>query len=463
MSALYVRAARLITGRGHQVIEDAAVRVEDGRITAAGRADEVPLPAGGTARVVEYPTGTVLPGLIDAHVHLTFRRGETSVEHARLVADDRALLRGVQAARLILAAGVTTVRDCGARGRLAQALRDGVRDGLIAGPRILASGPPVTTTAGHLWALGYEADTVDEARRAVRRLAKEGADFIKVCATGGGMTPGSVVGRAQYSTAELRALVDDAHRLGRPVAAHVHGTEGIARAVEAGVDTLEHVSWLDEAGRHQAFDEPVAREMARRGVFANIASSAPRDLVERGRRTNDSRDPSRTDGTDSARSEERARFAPSGTGGTPSGSVTGGAEAAPGGTGRTGEAGQPAAGGTRSALARWEHARRMRALGVPVCFSTDAIYGWWDDGHDLTYLAQALVEAGGFDSLDVVEMVTAVPARAIGWGDRLGTVEAGKLADLLVVAGNPAADVRALHAILAVYQDGVQVAGQTQA
>jgi imidazolonepropionase-like amidohydrolase len=101
----------------------------------------------------------------------------------------------------------------------------------------------------------------------------------------------------------------------------------------------------------------------------------------------------------------------------------------------------------------------MLELGVPVLFSTDAIYGWWDDGHDLSYLAQALVEVGRFPALDVLGMVTAVPARAIGWGDRLGTVTEGKLADLLVVEGNPAQDIRALHRVLAVYKEGRPVAG----
>ena len=324
------------------------------------------------------------------------------------------------------------MRDLAARGRTAQALRDAVGDGLIPGPRILASGPPITTTAGHLWALGYESDSVEQARAAVRRLVKEGADVIKVCATGGGMTPGSVVGRAQYSVEELRAVVEDAHRLGRPVAAHVHGTEGIARAVQAGVDTLEHVSWLDPSGRGHAFDEEVARRMADQGIFANIASSPTRTLVERGR--------------SAAETTSRVvRPAPpaSPTASAPSPFVE--------------QPREPDTAGTRPALARWEFARRMAALGVPVCFSTDAVYGYWDDGHDLSYLAQALVEVGEFSPLDVIRMITSGPARAIGLSDQLGTVEAGKLADLLVVSGDPTAHIRALHEVLAVYKEGVLV------
>jgi imidazolonepropionase-like amidohydrolase len=421
-SSLYIRAGRLITGRpddegdGAEVVEDAALRIEDGRIVAAGPAAQVPPPADPMVPTIDYTAYSVLPGLVDAHVHLTFRRGETSVQHATLVSDERALLRGVEAARKILAAGVTTVRDCAARGQIAQALRDGVRDGLIVGPRILASGPPVTTTTGHLWALGYEADSADECRRAVRRLVKEGADFIKVCATGGGMTPGSVVGRAQYTVEELRAVAEDAHRLGRRVAAHCHGVEGIARAVEAGVNTIEHVSWYDADGRRGAFDENVARQMAERGIFACIASSASRELVDRGT------------AAATAKSDEASGF-------------------------------RPETAGRRLSLDRWELARRAADLGVAVCFATDAIYGWWDDGHDLSYLAQALVETGEFAPGHVLRMITAIPAAAIGWEERIGTLEEGKLADLLVVEGDPTADIRALHNVIAVHQGGARIVG----
>jgi imidazolonepropionase-like amidohydrolase len=421
-NSVYIRAGRLVTGRpGHteqdaEVIEDAALRIEDGRIVAAGPAAQVPPPTDPMVPTIDYTAYSVLPGLVDAHVHLTFRRGETSVQHAIQVSDELALLRGVEAARKILAAGVTTVRDCAARGRIAQALRDGVRDGLIAGPRILASGPPITTTAGHLWALGYEADSAKECRRAVRRLVKEGADFIKVCATGGGMTPGSVVGRAQYTVEELRAVAEDAHRLSLRVAAHCHGVEGIARAVEAGVNTIEHVSWYDADGRRGAFDEQVARQMAERGIFACIASSASRELVGRG-----------TAAT-TAESDEASGF-------------------------------RPETAGRRLSLDRWELARRAAGLGVAVCFATDAIYGNWDDGHDLSYLAQALVETGEFAPGHVLRMITAIPAATIGWEDRVGTLEEGRLADLLVVDGNPTTNIRALHNVVAVHQSGNRVVG----
>ena len=408
---LYISAGWLIDGSADAAVEGAAVYVQEGRIVAAGPVQEVgPPPAG--AAVAEYPRGAILPGLIDAHVHLTMRRGETSVEHAHLVSDAVALLRGVQAAGQIVAAGVTTVRDCGARGRVAQDLRDGVRDGFIAGPRILASGPPITTTSGHLWALGYEADTAEEGQRAVRRLVKEEADFIKVCATGGGMTPGSNVGRAQYPVEDLRAIADDAHRLGRHVAAHAHGTEGLARAVTAGIDTIEHVSWLDASGRGQAFDEGVAREMASRGTFANIASSPPRSLVEAGR----------------APAGRRSRRG------------CGGLEPPTAATGPRWPAGSTPGGCWSWACRSASPPTPSTAGGTTATTSPTWPRPWW--------------RWGTSPPMDVLRMITAVPARAIGWGDRLGRCSEGKLADLLVVQGNPARDVRALHRVLAVYQEG---------
>ncbi len=409
MSTLYLRAARVLTGVDNGVIEDAAVQVDDGRIVAVGPAAQVPPPADPAVPRVDYGDATLLPGLIDAHVHLTLRRGLDTPLPAVPVTDERALLQGVEAALGVLRAGVTTVRDCAARGHHAQELRDAVQDGIIAGPRILASGPPITTTAGHIWRLGYEADSVTEVRRAVRRLVKEGVDFIKVCATGGRGTPGSVIGRAQYSTDELRAIVEDAHRLGRHVATHALGTEGIRRAVEAGIDTIEHCAWLDLDGETLAFDEAVVESMAAQGLVASIAAGPPWEVFHLDKElAGDSRP------TNVAQLETMKE--------------------------------------------RWPLVHRMRELGVQVCFATDSVYGMFDDFHDLSYLAQALVEYGDFPPLDVIEMLTAVPAQAIGWGDRIGTIEPGKLADLLVVQGNPIEDMRALHAVAAVYQAGALVA-----
>lgn len=413
MKTFCIRADRVISGVGKEIIEDAVIQVADGLIVAVGPAREVTPPVDPAIPELQYRGVTVLPGLIDAHVHLTLR-GHASTSPTNTLpltemgqhTQDHALLRGVQAAQKVLAAGVTTVRDCAARGHHAQELREAVQDGTIAGPRIIASGPPITTTGGHIWPIGYEADDVTEVLRAVRRLVREGVDFIKVCATGGRGTPGTMMGRAQYSTAELRAIVVDAHRLGRHVATHALGTEGIRRAVAAGIDTIEHCAWLDQDGETLAFDEVVAESMAKQGLVASIAAGPPWEVFHQDNGETEQMSPPTT----------VAKLA--------------------------------------TMKSRWQLVHRMRELGVTACFATDSVYGMFDDFHDLTYLAEALVEYGGFGPLDVIEMLTAVPAGAIGWGNRVGTIQPGKLADLLLIRGNPIEDMRALHDIKAVYQEG---------
>ncbi len=390
------------------VVEDAAVLIQDDRIVAAGPAAGLPAPA--DAEVVEYPESTVLPGLVDGHVHLMYRSGENIFDHARRFSDHQLLVRAAYHARLLLEAGVTTVRDCGSRGTFLGVLRDGIAAGLLPGPRLLTCGPPVTTTAGHLWVCGGEADSAGAARSLVRRLVKEGVDFVKVMATGGRMTPGTSPGRAQFSLEELRAIVDDAHRLGRHVAAHCLGTEGIAYAVEAGVDTVEHGNWLDPTGDAVAFDDGVARAMAERGIYRNMATQPARALAEKPL-------------NQPLNAMERR--------------------------------------GLEGMQERWHWFRRGIELGVPSFFSTDAIFGQWPDAcPDLAWLTVSVAERGGIAPLDALRMVTSIPARALGLGDMVGTVAPGKVADLLVVRGRPLESMRSLLDVVAVYQSGRLVAGR---
>ncbi len=400
---LYVRCARVLTCLPDWApIEDAAVVVEGDRIAAVGAARELAAPSG--ARVLEYPGATLLPGLVDGHVHLMYRTGESIFEHARAFDDHALLVRSAYHARLLLKAGVTTVRDCGSRGTFLGALRDGIQEGFLQGPRILTCGPPITSTAGHLWVCGAEADSAEEARRLVRRLVKEGVDFIKVMATGGRMTPGTNPGAPQFSVDELRAMVDDAHRLGRRVAAHCLGTAGIAAAVEAGVDTVEHGNFLDATGDGTAFDEEVARQMAARGIYRNMATVPDRELAEL------PLDATLTQG-------QQLRL--------------------------------------EAAQERWRWFRRGMELGVPSFFSTDSIFGQWPDScPDLPWLAVLVGERGGVPAAEVLRMVTAIPAGAIGLADEIGTVAPGRKADLLLVQGNPLDSLRVLLDVAAVIKDG---------
>jgi imidazolonepropionase-like amidohydrolase len=188
-------------------------------------------------------------------VHLALDGGPAPV--ARMVAenDARQVALMVASARRLLSVGVTTARDLGARGYLGVAVRDAIADGTVRGPRLLTAGSPLTITGGHCWFMGAEADTEDDVRRTVRLHHRHGVDLIKVMSTGGFMTVGSAPWHAQFDRAQHAAIVEEAHRVGKRVAAHVHGVAGIGRALDAGVDTLEHCTFVHPDGSHRVVPE----------------------------------------------------------------------------------------------------------------------------------------------------------------------------------------------------------------
>jgi imidazolonepropionase-like amidohydrolase len=256
-----IRAGRLIDGTGGAVQRDRALYVEDGRIVGIEAAGEAP----SDAELIDLSGLSVIPGLIDCHVHLVFSRSAYPLGDLLVEDDQQLLMRGVAAAREALGGGITTVRDLGGRGGVTFRLRDAIAAELIAGPRILAAGSPITITGGHCHFLGLEADDEAGVRLAARRQLKSGANCLKIMATGGRMTPGTNPGMAQYSVAELRAAVDEAQRAHVTLAAHALGTPGIRNATLAGVNTIEHCNWLGPDGTVE-FDESVAAQMAEQGT-----------------------------------------------------------------------------------------------------------------------------------------------------------------------------------------------------
>jgi imidazolonepropionase-like amidohydrolase len=257
--SLLLRGANVWTGIGDPVSR-ADVFV-DGQVLAALTA------ADGSTPAIDVTGCTIIPGLIEAHAHLCFN----AEPNWRRVYDSdtptQMLLRMAGAGQRMLAAGITTVRDLGAPTGLAITLRDAVRGGLLAGPDLIVAGAPITTTGGHCYFMGGEADGDLEVRKAVRARVRAGVDWIKVMATGGNMTPGTNKLAPQYSVAELRACVEEAWRLGRRVTAHCHGIEGVRVAVEAGVDILEHCTFEDETGIVR--DDSLIEEIARRGIIVS--------------------------------------------------------------------------------------------------------------------------------------------------------------------------------------------------
>ncbi|HJX85506.1 MAG TPA: amidohydrolase family protein, partial [Candidatus Angelobacter sp.] len=258
----YVRAGRLFDATSDSVRENMVIVVEGGRIRSVGPAASISIPAGAT--VIDLSRATVLPGLIDCHTHLGSRADRyDEIYHFKDTPFSSAFAAVVNA-RKTLEAGFTTVRDVGSKPFLAVDLRNSINEGLVPGPRIVASGPGITITGGHGDLNNYSpqtsvkmfpeergfqiADGVDQVRHVVRAQIKYGVDVIKILATGGVLSKGDSPGAPQFTFEELKAAADEAHMAGRKIAAHAHGTQGIKNAILAGIDSIEHASLIDDEG-----------------------------------------------------------------------------------------------------------------------------------------------------------------------------------------------------------------------
>jgi imidazolonepropionase-like amidohydrolase len=250
---------------GDETVDNGAVVIGDRTVDWAGPAEALPAEYVAMPRT-DYPGSTILSGLIDSHVHLGFDGGPDPAARMRGETDGQQLVLMLRSARELLGVGVTTARDLGARAYLNVVVRDAIAAGLARGPRMIVAARPITVTGGHCWFMGAEADSEDDLRRMVRTHHKRGADLIKVMSTGGFMTTGSAPWHAQFTTAQLAVIVEEAARVDKPVAAHAHGIEGIRRAVDAGVSTLEHCSFVTETNERR-FDERLAARIAERKIF----------------------------------------------------------------------------------------------------------------------------------------------------------------------------------------------------
>ena len=390
-----IRAQRLFDGTGKPVMHDAVVAIDEARIAAVGPAAQVQLPPG--LRVVDVGDRTVMPGLIDAHVHILSTGSAISGQESRAMTDHQVLLVGARNAHLALKSGLTTVRDCGDRRYLSLVLRDFINGGGMVGPRLVCSGPVLTSTAGHLWWDGIECDTVDDLRRGVRTLVKHGVDCIKLMGTGGNATPGSNPEASQYDASGFMAVAEDAHRMGKKVAVHVHGVEGTRMAVEAGIDTLEHVPFRAHGG--VAYDERLVEDIVRKGLIVSLAMPATWYRL----RAEDMRE---------------ARTHP----------------------GHLWEA-------------RYETIRRMHAAGAKLVVSSDTgSTGTRID--ELALLMEFLVKGVQIPAADILRGATGLAAEAVGMADDIGTLAPGKLADIVVVDGDPLTDITAMQRIHTVVKGG---------
>lgn len=400
-----LRAARLIDGTGAAVVQNGVVVVTDDRIVAVGREGSVVIPT--AARVIDLGDATLMPGFIDAHTHIIGRPlsdPKSDDANARDY-DSYGAIVGVENARKTLMAGFTTIRVLGAPHFDDMALRQAITNGVAIGPRMQNAGHSFGITGGHCDENGYKpglmdadyrtgvADGAEEGRKAVRYQVKYGADVIKICATGGVLSEGDAVGATQYTLDEMKAIVDEARKLDRKVAAHAHGSDGIKLATQAGVSSIEHGSFLDEEG---------ARLMAQKGTFLVPTISAG-EFVE------------------NAAKSGRLK-------------------------GLRAEKALAAAVGMRNAV------RLAVRDGVPIALGTDAGVGEHGaNGHEFTLM----VTWGGMTPMQSITAGTMNGARLLGWEKNIGSLTAGKWADVVAVPGDPTKDITVMERPSFVMKGGV--------
>jgi imidazolonepropionase-like amidohydrolase len=401
-----IMAGRLVDGRGDTAIPDAAILVDGTTIVGVGPADTVPLPPGGAVRELSFPEGTLMPGLIDIHAHLTFgTAGRTYEEVMTEDSDDLMLVRAVRNCQTHLKAGVTTIRDCGARNRTTLSLREAAAHGLFPSPRLLVSGPPITQTKGHFWWCNGEADGADGVREQARKLLAAGVDFLKIMASGGG-TKGTDQSRGSYTAEEIAAAVQEAHSVGKLTTAHCLSADSVANAVAGGIDQVEHINFIQPDGS-RAFDLGVAEQIVEKGIYVSPTIQTGYRQIERLR-------------------DKTAKTA-----------------------------------AEQAQLADLEYkldtklrfVNRFHELGANIVMGTDAIATFGDYTVGLELLVRA-----GLSPMTVLKAATSVAADAIGLGSVIGTLEPGKEADIIVVNGDPTADIRATSSVALVMRAGAIIA-----
>jgi imidazolonepropionase-like amidohydrolase len=394
-----LHCGKLLDVRSGKMLTDQVIVFDsEGTITAVGPANSSAAPSG--VAVADLSGATCLPGLIDVHTHLTGDPSSSGYQGLGISVPREAII-GAKNARRTLHAGFTTVRNVGASNYTDVALREGINAGDVEGPRMLVSGPPLGITGGHcdVNLLPFEfhftasgvADGPWPARAKVRETIKYGADLIKICASGGVLSKGDQPGTPQYTLEEMQAIAEEAHKLGRKVAAHAHGTQSIKDAIRAGIDSIEHSSLIDEEGislakQHGTYlvfdiynDDFILQEGAKAGMLP--------ESIEKEKKI-----------------------------------------------GR---------------LQR-ENFRRAWQAGTKIAFGTDA--GVYPHGDNAKQFAK-MVE-WGMKPIDAIQAATIKAADLIGWADKVGAIETGHVADIIAVTGDPTSDVRVLESLKFVMKGG---------
>ena len=389
-----LRAGLLIDGLGGPPLVNGAILVRGSKIVATGPQTQVFAPEGSSVDLLDFSGKTLMPGMVDCHTHHNgFGDGRAGDELVTLP-DEVLTLQSARNARTSLFSGVTTIRENGPKNATMLRLREAIREGRETGPRMVLCGRAVSIIGGHMGYFGTEATGPVEARAQVRQLIKEGADYIKVTATGGS-TRTSFPLRPSFNVDELSAITDEAHKFGKLTATHCSSTQGIVNSLDAGVDMIIHCIFKDEAG-NDGFREDVAERLGEQGAFINPTLHVPRSgiwVLQHKKAAEGLTQPEQR-----RLDEEQRQFE-----------------------------------------ARMEHCRRLIDMGLKIITGSDSSWGNYMLGNTV-YETECLVMAG-LSTVQGVMSVTSLAAAALGVDDEVGTLEPGKEADIVAVDGNPARNI----------------------
>lgn len=405
-----ISADRLFDATGKAVIQNGGVLTLGSEIIAVGRTDDLRAPDGARVERIDYPGATILPGMVDCHTHNNgFGDGRNGEELAEF-ADEILTVQAAGNARRSLYSGVTTIRENGPKNVTMFRLRDAINEGLTVGPRMVLCGRPVSIIGGHMGYFGGEVTGVEGVRALTRQLIKEGADYIKITATGGS-TPTSFQLLPSFNVDELRAITGEAHKFGKLTATHSTSTQGVINSLDAEVDMIIHCVYKEPDGRDN-FRVDIAERIGEGGAYVNPTLQVGRarvwSLMEKKFDSGLS--------TDELTALDEAK---------------------------------------RELETRLDHNRRMIEMGVKVITGSDSSWGDYQLGNTV-YEAELLVHAG-YSHSEGVMSVTKWAAEALGVDDVVGTLEPGKQADILVVSGDPTEDVNALWDVEDVFFRGEKV------
>jgi len=406
-----IRAGKLIDGKSGQIVKNAALLIDGSTITAVGPEAKISPSNHTQFQEFNYPNATMLPGLVDAHIHMNgFGDGRLGDELSQYPSEIL-MLQSAKNLRKHLKSGVTTIRDCGSKQKTAFHMKEGIRLGLATGPRMIVCGRPITITGGHMWYFGSEANGESDVVSMVRQLVKEGADFIKIVATGGS-TVTSFTHRASFNPNEMLAMVNEAHKFGKLTGAHCISSQGVINALDAGVDTIIHCGFFEPDGSSK-FKPEVAKRIADTGTWvdATVAQSWVRQLAiekkeERGEQLS---------------SEDKVQISAI----------------------------------KESRLIHQDHFGRMLDLGVRMVSGSDSSWAHYPiGGFQYEIIGHA---EWGMNNMDAIISGTKAAADCIGLGNIVGTLEPGKEADILLVDGDPSVDIWDLLKVKDVFLAGEKV------